>query len=275
MLRVPLVFMMKRVYLDLVQLGLPRHHPCYCIAGCGCCCLCCCTARRMERLCPTAHPALYGPDAVLGEEGAQPPRCCLYCEPYLPFVVAALRPLAEISLLGLATLTAASVSFGPVSWAIHVLGAYAFFYGSISLHGFWIYTQRAVCARWGTTTARDILGFDLTSARYRTHTRLFAYQMLFVVEQWVSPSVTFAIGRSTGKMAVYNFYMEYCLALSQWTIILLIVASGVALAHDAEALPRPDHDATLQHPSQTRPEDATGSTCGQGPNQKGRTGIEL
>jgi len=260
----------NRLVAQLYDLGMPEPSICQC-SVCFCCC--CCDPFRLDPSMQSAQPGctplcfcccydrLRGKNSLAIEPhvvvmGAQPGRGSIdsssdetrlgwspstnrfkCCEPYLPYVVIALRPLYLASISGLATLTIASLSMGPVGIGVHGLGTVIFFLGFLSMHGCWCFVQRRTVFIW-PNESKTLLGIDPTSRRYLAHECLFWFKVviLFGVDG-AAANITYYIGESTGTWSHYNFFNRYVKALSQWAVVFTVILTVLVFAYDAEAFP--------------------------------------
>eukprot|EP00614_Pseudopedinella_elastica_P034865 CAMPEP_0172631674 /NCGR_PEP_ID=MMETSP1068-20121228/180570_1 /TAXON_ID=35684 /ORGANISM="Pseudopedinella elastica, Strain CCMP716" /LENGTH=155 /DNA_ID=CAMNT_0013442883 /DNA_START=793 /DNA_END=1260 /DNA_ORIENTATION=+ len=106
------------------------------------------------------------------------------------------------------------------------------------MHGCWCILQRRVVLIW-PSESKTLLGIDPASRRFLAHECLFWSKaaILFGVDMLVA-GINYNIGVSTGNWSHYKFHYRYATAISQWTVVLLIVFSSFAFAYDIESFPQ-------------------------------------
>jgi len=247
MIRPPIIRIMGDLQKKLIELGLPSTSYCHCF---WCCCCCCVDSRLYPSSSTTDLEANNTPTpAVIVSQQAtnvsssssssswvpdQQTKCQCW-SPYLVYMVMALKPLAETSIHGLAVLASVSISFTSIGRGIHLLGAMSFFYGMIALELCWVLCLKQIHSIWPHQFTH-VFGFDLESGRYKAHVYLCGCKIgVLVTFDYLMWVITYMIGVQTGNWGPLKFQYRYVTALSQWTMVSLIVLSVFAYAHDIDA----------------------------------------
>ena len=192
------------------------------------------------------------------------PRCTII--PYLPYVAMALRPVFELAVLGVVVLAIASIEFGTASQIVHVAASFVFFYGMTVLSGLWVFFQGRMTTIFPLNSKVN-LGLDPASMRYRVHVHLFwAKISVLLILNWIIPVVGAcleyfrdskgllhavcvapcsscggvrhaAISNLTSLFLTVPCRYQYIAGISQYTLVLLLVATVMTFARDMDALP--------------------------------------
>ena len=208
---------LAKLYVLAVRLGVPqganRFH---------CCCCCLCPCFDDERLAfhvdsegyqwesaPSSPPRPPATPPV--DEAHLAPACPAVCcgRPYLPYVVAALRPVFFAAMWGLVTLAVVSLDPDTPSrhlWEFHYVGAACFFWGMIALHGLVLFT-RSELARLAPDKCRRVAGIDAASWRHRASVLLFkATIFVQVVVDWGSLAASLLLSTQAGDHRFTRFF---------------------------------------------------------------------